>query len=98
MNRITDQNEIGAENAAWRAYLQSRHAHHATDAFRAGWEAGRDWARENPAPNTLVLDTANARMTPVANSVVAPVVSLPSPVPHAADCRCGNPNARHFTD
>ena len=48
MSRITDPVEVGAENAAWRAYLQSKHAHHATDAFRAGWEAGRDWGRQNP--------------------------------------------------
>jgi hypothetical protein len=43
MERMTTDAEIGAENAAWRAYLQSKTAHHATDAFRAGWLAGRDW-------------------------------------------------------
>ena len=58
--RITDQDEVGAENAAWRAYLQGRHAHHATDAFRAGWLAGRDW-RDHAAARELAEARARVR-------------------------------------
>ena len=44
-----EQREIGAEHAAWRAYLQSKKAHHVTDALRAGWVAGREYADHDAA-------------------------------------------------
>lgn len=40
------------------------------DAFRAGYAAGRKAERETP--NRLVIDTTDARMTPVQNSAAAP--------------------------